>query len=126
MGVEGQHARLPQQVQTAVVRQVEVQNQRVKGGLRQSPPPFCQGAAQGDVHIAAFQRKVKLPENSFVKDKFSKMLLELVGIYVIILYIGYGFDDGFLENVNAKKGEPLSCGDIAVMLYNCAGFSFLE
>lgn len=33
---------------------------------------------------------------------------------------------GFLENVHAKKGEPLSRSDIATIVFNCAGFWFYE
>jgi len=33
---------------------------------------------------------------------------------------------GFLENTNTQKGDPLSRGDVAIFLFNCAGFSFLE
>ncbi len=41
-------------------------------------------------------------------------------------YVTVAEQHGFLENIQAKCGEPLSRKDIAVMLYNCADFSFLE
>lgn len=39
-------------------------------------------------------------------------------------YLSLAEQHGFLENIHAKKGEPPSRGDIAVILYNCKGFSF--
>lgn len=33
---------------------------------------------------------------------------------------------GFLVNIHAQRGEPLSRGDVATLLYNCAYFSFSE
>lgn len=41
-------------------------------------------------------------------------------------FISVAEQHGFLENIKAQKGEPLSRGDIAILLFNCAGFSFLE
>lgn len=41
-------------------------------------------------------------------------------------YLYVANQHGFLLNIQAKKGEALSRGDIAILLYNCAGFSFLE
>ena len=41
-------------------------------------------------------------------------------------YLSLAEQHGFLENIHAKKGEPLSRSDIAVLLFNCAGFWFYE
>ena len=33
---------------------------------------------------------------------------------------------GFLQNIRAEQGEPLSRGDVSIILLNCADFSFVD
>ena len=53
--------RLPQQIQSAAVREIHVQNQQVKFLLRQHFPRLRKRPGQGDRHIRVLQRQLNAP-----------------------------------------------------------------
>lgn len=72
------------------------------------------------------------PSDSVTYEQAVTMVIRAIGGTELATKAG-GYPDGFmslaeqhgfLESVHAEKGEALARGDIAVIIFNCAGFDF--